>query len=259
MNNRRMKMKKLLTVLFAVMMVVSLAACSNKKPEEPVVEPTPTEPEVTVMSHAEYAAAEIGTECTIEAYVQDHQSWWNDAIKLYLQDKDGAYFAYDVNCTKEDADKLVTGVKVRVTGVKTDYKGEIELYQDDLGNRPTLEIIEDGDTFVAEPADVTALVGTDELYGHVNEYVLFSNVTVKEVLYNWDGSGAHGDDVDMYCTVVTESGAELSVTVPRYLRGLDSEVYTTVESLVEGDVIDACGFLYWYDTANPHITAVVKK
>ena len=240
-------------------MVLSLAACSKKAEEEPVVTPEPETDEVTVMSHAEYAAAEIGTECTIEAYVQDHQSWWDDAIKLYLQDKDGAYFAYNVKCTAEEAEQLTTGVKVRVTGVKSDYKGEIELYNDDLGNPPTLEIVNDGDTWVAEAEDVTALVGTDELYDHLNEYVVFSNVTVKEVLYDWDGSKAHGDDCDMYCTVVTESGAELSVTVPRYLRGLDSEVYTTVESLVEGDVIDACGFLYWYDTANPHITSVVVK
>jgi hypothetical protein len=31
-----------------------------------------------------------------------------------------------------------------------------------------------------------------------------------------------------------------------------------VEALQVGDVIDAEGFLYWYNGANPHITKVTK-
>lgn len=248
-------MKKLLTIMLALMMVLGLAACASETAEPEVEENA--EADVTVMSYEEFMAAEVGTECTIEAYVQDHQSWWDNAIKLYLQDKDGGYFAYEVTCSEEDAEKLVPGTLIRVSGVKSDYKGEIELYEDDLGNKPTFEFVEGGDTYIAEATDVTEKVGTDELVNDINKYVVFSGVTVKEVLYNWDGTGSNGDD--LYVTVVCPNGEELSITVPRYLRGADTDTYKTVEGLVAGDVIDAYGFLYYYDTANPHITDVTVK
>ncbi len=41
-----------------------------------------------------------------------------------------------------------------------------------------------------------------------------------------------------------------------YLCGPDTDVYKAVEMLNVGDVIDLEGFLYWYNGANPHITAV---
>ena len=41
-----------------------------------------------------------------------------------------------------------------------------------------------------------------------------------------------------------------------YLTGTDSDVYTTVGELAEGDVVDVEGFVYWYEGANPHITAI---
>ena len=41
-----------------------------------------------------------------------------------------------------------------------------------------------------------------------------------------------------------------------YLCGKDTDVYKAVEALQVGDVVDLVGFLYWYNGANPHITAV---
>ena len=58
-------MKKLLTVLLGLMMILSLSAC--KKQEEPQVdpEPAPTD-DVVVMNYGEYAAAELGSKVVIE-------------------------------------------------------------------------------------------------------------------------------------------------------------------------------------------------
>ena len=52
------------------------------------------------------------------------------------------------------------------------------------------------------------------------------------------------------------SGATYTFTVESYLCGQDTDVYKAVEALNVGDVVDLEGFLYWYEGANPHITAV---
>ena len=43
------------------------------------------------------------------------------------------------------------------------------------------------------------------------------------------------------------------------MSGTETEVYNTVGELNAGDVIDAEGFLYWYEGVNTHITGVTKK
>ena len=61
---------------------------------EPTDDPTddPTEDPSHVMTHAEYMAAEDGTQVVIEAYVQGNQSWWENKICVYALDRDGGYF-----------------------------------------------------------------------------------------------------------------------------------------------------------------------
>ena len=93
--------------------------------EESSTEESSTEEAVAVMSYADYAAAELDSEVVIEAYVQATQSWWDNKITVYLQDQDGAYFAYNMACSEEDAAKLVPGTKIRVTGYKTEWSGEV--------------------------------------------------------------------------------------------------------------------------------------
>ena len=51
----------------------------------------------------EYAAAEMDAPVKVEAYVQDHQSWWDGKVTVYLQSEDGAYFVYEMACSEEDA------------------------------------------------------------------------------------------------------------------------------------------------------------
>lgn len=209
-----------------------------------------------VMTYEEYAAAELDTEVVIEAYVQAKQSWWEDKATVYAQDQDGAYFLYDMACSEEDYEKLVPGTKIKVTGYKGEWSGEVEIMD------ATFEI-EEG-SYIAEAEDVTALLGTDELIEHQNKFVSFKGMTVEAAgqdeegndvafLYKWDGSGQDGDD--LYFNV-SLNGETYTFTVESYLCDNTTDVYAAVKNLQIGDVIDMEGFLYWYEGVNPHITSV---
>ena len=127
----------------------------------------------------------------------------------------------------------------------------------------TLEIIE-GDTWIADCLDVTALFGTDELEQHMNEKVSIKGATVVAstikddaneypFLYKWNGAGKEGDDLYFNVSI---NGQTFTFCVESYLCGLGSEAYEAVRNLKIGDVIDLEGFLYWYNGAQPHVTSV---
>lgn len=275
-------MKKLLSLLVAFGMVAALTACAGGQTSSTVSdatssdstasEPAATEPAATedaedtaepaatgeVLSYDEYMAADIDTQVTIEAYVQAKQSWWEDKATVYAQDQDGAYFLYDMACSEEDYEKLVPGACIRVTGYKSEWSGEIEIMEG------TFEFVEDAEPFIAEPLDVTELLGTDELIAHQNELVSFTGLTVEPstmegsdeeyaFLYNWDGSGADGDDLYFNASY---NGETYTFTIESYLCDNTTDVYAAVEALEVGQVIDMEGFLYWYEGVNPHITSV---
>ncbi len=235
-------MKKIFAVALALMLV-ALAAVSFAE-------------EAAVMTYADYAAAELDTAVTVETYVQAKQSWWEDKATLYTQDEDGAYFIYNVACTEEDYAKLVPGTKIRVSGYKSEWSGEVEIIDG------TFEIIEG--EFLADTVDVTELLGTDELVNYQNRKVAFKGMEVvasddngSAFLYNWDGSGSHDSNSDLYFNV--KIGEDVyTFTVESYLCDNTTDVYAAVEALQVGDVIDMEGFLYWYNGANPHITSVTK-
>jgi len=244
-------MKKILSLLLVFVMVFAMAACGS---EEPAVDPNAKSE--GVMTYAEYAAAELDSEVTVEAFVQAKQSWWEDKATVYAQDGEGGYFMYDMACSEADYELLTQGTKIKVTGYKTEWAGEVEIMD------ATFEIVE-GDTWVAEATDVTELLGTDSLADHMNKFVSFKGMTVEpsiapdgsEVafLYNWDGSGADGND--LYFNV-SANGETYNFCVESYLTDNTTDVYNAVEALNIGDVIDMEGFLYWYEGVNPHITSV---
>ena len=239
-------MKKIIALLLVVVMALTFVACGKDDPAAK---------SKGVMTHDEYLAAAEQSVAVIEAYVQDTQSWWDNKITVYAQDPDGGYFLYNMVCSEEDAAKLVPGTKILAKGSKTSWAGEIEIMEG------TIEIL-DG-TWIAEPLDVTALLGTDELIAHQNKLVAFKGMTVETIkdkngnesafLYNWDGSGEAGSDLYFNVSI---NGATYNFCVESYLTGADTDVYKAVEGLKVGDVIDMEGFLYWYDGVNPHITSV---
>ena len=275
-------MKKFVAMLLALSMVLAFAACAKTDTTETTaaaaettaaaVETTVAAEETTaatestdgteaaaveVMTHEEYLAAAIDDQVCVETYVQATQSWWEDKITVYCQSPEGAVFAYDMACSEEDAAKLVPGTKIRITGYKAEWSGEVEIMDG------TFEFVEGGDTYIAEALDVTDLLGTDELIDHQNEFVTFTGLTVEHstdangneaaFLYSWDGSGSQGDDLYFNVSV---NGETYNFCVESYLRGADTDVYKAVEALQVGDVINAEGFLYWYEGVNPHITSV---
>lgn len=213
-----------------------------------------------VMTYAEYMAADVDSEVVIEGYVQGKQIVTEEGASIYLQDEDGAYFIYKLPCTEKEAELMPVGSKIKVIGYKSEWEGEIEIV-----DASTFEFEQDDEEeFIAEPLDVTALLGKDELIDHQNQKVVFKGMTVESAgqddkgndvafLYNWNGSGEEGND--LYFNVSLD-GNTYSFTVESDLCGPDTDVYKAVKELKIGDKIDMEGFLYWYRGPNPHITAV---
>ena len=255
-------MKKFLTLLLALVMALSIVGC-GKTEDQTDDKDTPDEggdAAVTVMTHAEFDAAAVDSPVTVETYIQAAQGWWEkDGVGVatfYTQADDGAYFLYNMPCSKEDyGSLLVEGAKIRVSGYKAEWSGEVEIID------ATWKVL-DGDTKTYEALDVTSLLGSDELIAHQNEKVSFKGMTVAAsndagapFLYNWDGSGSEGDD--LYFNV-SLNDTIYTFVVESYLCGPGTDVYEAVKGLNVGDVVDMEGFLYWYNGANPHITSVVK-
>ena len=270
-------MKKFLAVLLVLCFAFAIVACDNggaagtdttaadttaadTTAADTTAEDTEggdTEP-VEVMSYDEYLAAEIDSPVVIDLYVQATQSWWNDSITVYGQDTDGGYFIYNMTCSEEDAAKLVPGTKIRVTGYKAEWGGEIE-----VAEGATFEFLdEEPVTFAA--TDITEFLGTDELINYMNQLVCFSGLTVvakkdadgneKAFFYNWDNSGEQGND--LYFDVALGDNV-YTFSVESYLCDKDSDVYQYVEALEIGKVVDIECFLYWYEGApSPHVTSV---
>ncbi len=246
-------MKKSLSLVLVLSMMLALAGCGSSTNGASAQADEKSE---GVMTYEEFVAADVDSEVVIETYVQAKQSWWDNAATLYTQDKDGAYFVYNMACSEEDYAKLEQGTKIKVTGYKAEWAGEVEVID------ATFEI-EDG-SYVAPIEDVTSLLGSDELINHQNEYVAFKGMTVEAAgqdadgndvafLYNWDGSGEDGND--LYFNVSLD-GNTYTFTVESNLCDNTTDVYNAVKNLQIGDVIDMEGFLYWYEGVNPHITSV---
>lgn len=233
-------MKKIIAVLLVAVLALGFVACDkgtndNNKPD--------TKKGEGVMTYAEYEAAEIDAAVVIETYVQDKQSWWNDQVTVYTQDADGGYFLYNMACSEADNAKLVPGTKIKVTGTKAEWSGEVEIVD------ATFEILE-GSTYIAPALDVTDLLGKDDLIKHQNKFVSFKGLTVEGIEYK---NGEPGDDI--YVTV-SKDGEKYTFCVEYYLRNTETEVYKTVGELKAGDKVDIEGFLYWYNGVNTHITSV---
>ena len=272
-------MRKILVLAACTLLAVACIGCGKKDNEENKVTPEPTATTAPadnnentddsnattdadvkfegVMTYAEYMAAAMDSEVVIETYVQAKQSWWEDKATVYTQDKDGAYFLYNMACSAEDFEKLVPGTKIKVTGYKAEWSGEVEIVD------ATFEI-QDGASYIAPVLDVTSMLGTDELIKHQNEFVSFKGMTVEAAgqdadgndvafLYNWDGSGQDGND--LYFNV-SLNGTTYSFTVESYLCDNTTDVYAAVKNLKIGDKVDMEGFLYWYEGVNPHITSL---
>lgn len=237
-------MKKTLAIVLALVMVLSFAACGEKKVDY-------SAKSEGVMTYAQYDAAKVDDKVTVEVFVQAHQSWWDNSITIYAADPDGGYFIYNCQCAEADAEKLVPGTKIKVVGYKSEWSGEVEIVDG------TFEFCEEGSGYIAQPVDVTSALGTDGLIKYQNQFVAIKGMKVEgPALYKWDGSGQQGDD--LYFNV-SKDGNTYSFTVESYLCDKNTEVYKAIEALKGGETVDLEGFCYWYEGVQPHITSVTVK
>ena len=238
-------------------MVLGLAGCSED----------PTKKSDGVMTFAEYDAASENTTVVVETYVQDKQSWWDNKATLYTQDADGGYFIYNADMSEEDYNKLETGTKIKVTGVKSSWSGEVEIVGSTSDTGATVEI-EKG-KWVAEPFDCTDSYSNEaELLKHQNQKVCFKGVKVlskkdadgvdHSFLYNWDGSGEAGTDADLYfdCEL---NGQVRTFVCEYYLRNENTDAYKAIQGLQIGNMVDIEGFMYWYNGPQVHVTSVTAS
>lgn len=250
-------MKKLKLLLLTSALAFALAGCGQKGGDSAGAAETADAKSEGVMTYEEYMAAALDSEVVVETYVQAKQSWWENQATVYTQDQDGAYFAYNMACSEEDYAKLTPGTKIKITGYKGEWSGEVEIMDG------SFEILEGN--YIAQAQDVTSLLGTEDLIKHQNQFVSFKGMTVEAAgqdesgndvafLYGWDGSGQEGDD--LYFNV-SLNGETYTFTVESYLCDSSTEVYKAVKALNIGDKIDMEGFLYWYEGVNPHITSVM--
>ena len=282
-------MKKAIVIMLTGAMMLAAVACgggsSNSTPaqetkteeakpaeetqetvESTVAEPEQAEANITedAMSFEDYMAAATDTEVVVEGAIQGKQSFFSrddqGLATIYLQDQNGgAYFIYELPCTEKEYELMEIGKTIKVKGYKSEWSGEIEVVDVETW------MFVDGE-YIAEAEDVTALLGTDDLATKMNKKVLFKGMKVEPIkdkdgndaafIYNYDGSGSEGDDLYFNVSV---NGQTYTFTVESYLCGPDTDVYKAVKDFHIGDVIDLEGFLYWYNGANPHITAVLAQ
>ncbi len=240
-------MKKLIALLLVLVMAAAMVACTNDTTptDAPTAAPTdaptdPTDPEVKAMTYEEFMAADIDTPVVIDTYVQAHQSWWDNKITLYCQDTEGAYFVYEAACTEEDAAKLTPGTPVRITGVKAEWSGEVEIVD------ATIEFRDVPEGYTAHATTLNNFA-EETLLAKQNFMVRFEQMTVKSIEYK---NGEPGDDI--YITMGNDKG-DINFCVERYLTDPDSDVYKFVGELEVGDLVTVDAFLYWYEGPNPHI------
>ncbi len=216
-----------------------------------------------VLTYAQYMAAAKGAEVTIEGFVQERQAWWDDngvgKATIYLDDGAGAYFIYNLQCSKADYDtKLAIGNKVKITGVKTEWSGEVEIDGSAAGAEATYTVI-DSKPYVTTALNVTSKLGDDNLIDNINKLVVLKDMTVvaydeTNVPFTYKG-GQQGSDIYIKLSNGTTT---VECCVSRYLRPSTTDCYKAIEALKVGDKVTVTAFLYWYNGANPQILSVTK-
>jgi len=231
-------------IIILVIMTLMLEGCTKANDG-------PDEKTEGVMTYAEYTAAPFDSEVVVETYVQDTETWMDNNVRVYTQDKDGAYFIYQMSCDESEALKLTPGTKIRVTGRKTVWAKQIEIVD------AVFNII-DG-KYIAEPVDVTDTLSSDELINMQNIKACVKGVRIEDTgygqafYYGEDGSGVPGDDIYFIGRVNDE---DFTFKVESNLCDVNSDVYKAVSAINVGDIVDMEVFLCWNEKVLPYVTSI---
>ena len=247
-------MKKLITLLLVIAMVIGLAACGQQNNNNSNTGPK-------AMTYEEYMAAADEAKVVIEGYVQAYaySSQYNNVSLFIMDDAGGAYYAYRADCSAEQAKKLAEGIHVRVSGNKGNFKGEIEVQE-----HCTFEVLDGKKVYPA--TDVSAsLSNYKALEGMMNKKVSVAGLVVENIydadgegfafLYNWDGSGQAGANNDVYFNA-SYNGVIYNFVVESDEFAEGSDPYVNATRFSVGDVIDIEAFMYWYNGPNMHVSKI---
>lgn len=230
--------------LFVLLCCSLLVGCTTKQKEpvqqEPAVTPSsrPDKKKNTVMNYKEYMAAPMNQKVTIHSYVQAKEDLLededgNDTVTLYLQDKDGGYYVYEMPILEMDYDNLKKGQEIYVTGTKTEWDGETEIIESSSYR------IGSG-SWTAQPLHIDDIFSdVDALKEHMNQLVSLKDITVTDIQL----PEQEGGDINIICT---KDDISIPVVIVSSLYDENSDEYTQAENLQAGDMIDVQGFLYWY-------------
>ena len=220
-----------------------------------------------VLTYTQYTECADEAEVTVEGYVQGRTVYDEEqhSFSMFLADADGAYYAYGVNASEEDYDKLTYGTKVKLSGIKIFGNG-LPL----ISKVETMEILEG--YYIAMPENITDKIGdNDALYKMTAGKVLLRDLKVAAskapdsdteyaFLYNWDGSGKAGENCDVYFTVETAGGKSCTVYVDTDEFPEGSDLYKAVTQLSIGDEINLECFVFWNEDPEFHVQKLsVKK
>lgn len=209
-----------------------------------------------LMSYQEFLAADLDAPVTIEAYVQAYDVWQDGYCSLYAQDQEGAYYLDRLHCSLNDYENLKIGKKIRISGYKTQSRDSLKI------SDASIQLLEG--SWIADTADVTALIGTDELISHQNEKVCFRGMTIEAMpdghsvwYYGWDNTGDKEKAELYFCA--SHEGKLCNFSVKTSLCQDEQEVLQMLQKLQVGDIVDLTGFLRLYGGALPRITEIISS
>lgn len=208
--------------------------------------------EADVLDYAGFLNADGSEPVCIESFLQEKETLQEGRTRLFLQDEQGAYEVFGLACTPEEYEALTPGRRLRIRGYKTEFAGRIQITD------ATAEALE-GEWF-AEPVDVTAALGTEELKEFCGRRVEFRDLRVEPMFdgvspyfTGWDNMGSEEQGSDLYFTA--SCGEETcAFLVNAALRGPDSGVYQAVQNLQVGQSVHLVGILSWYNGPQPLVT-----
>lgn len=207
-----------------------------------------------------FKAAQDGEEVTVETYIQAkfyYNAWGN--FNFYAQDSEGAYYGYRYYCTEAEYNAIEIGQKVKITGKKASYAGEVEFGEATI----SIELL-DGN-WKATPIDVTKYAGTASMIDYQNRYIKYTNLTVVPENDSGEAVRYKGENDDIYFVGTTPDGVKVNFCVESDFTNSSTDVYKKVGTLKVGDKIDVEGFCNWWDEehggtgANPHVTKLTIR
>lgn len=170
------------------------------------------------------------------------------------------------NRTEENATEEITLDLTEET--QEELPEETPSEQNPSGEEPSEEAKGTEEAAVEDAADVTELLGTDELEQYKGQKVVFRGMKSVDIedaggdlirfLYNGKGTGDTGDDL-YFC--MEKNDETYSFIVKAGQCGPETEVYQAIETMEEDALVDLVGYVEFieYEGPNPDIIAAITS